>query len=145
MIDLPDGSPLYSYTHKLRSRYGETDQMGYVYYGRYFDYFEEARTEMIRSTGTDYRSMEEAGIMLPVRYGQIEYRSPVHYDEEMSIEVLVFREPVVRLETYYKISTYRNSEPHIIGQVDLIFADRETRRPVRVPDWFLQSMAPLKT
>ena len=50
-ISFPDKKPLIEYTHTLRSRYGETDKMGYVYYGRYLEYFEVARTEMIRSFG----------------------------------------------------------------------------------------------
>ncbi|MCC5913986.1 MAG: acyl-CoA thioesterase [Balneolaceae bacterium] len=145
MIHFPEKDPLYSYKHTLRSRYGETDRMGYVYYGRYFDYFEAARTEMIRHTGTDYRKLEEAGVMLPVSYGQIEYRTPIIYDEEMQIEVLVYKEPMVRLETYYKISTYRNSEPHILGQVNLVFVSEETRKPMRAPQWFLDSLESLKS
>lgn len=73
-ISFPDREPLIEYTHKLRSRYGETDKMGYVYYGRYLEYFEVARTEMIRSFGLSYRELEENGVMLPVIHSELEYK-----------------------------------------------------------------------
>src|SRR5690625_6998032 len=103
MVNTPDKEPIYSYTYTLRSRYGETDQMGYVYYGRYLDYFEVARTEMIRDLGVSYSKLEEEGFMLPVIYAQISYKSPIYYDEEMNITVLLFRKPRVKLETFYEI------------------------------------------
>lgn len=138
MIEFPDVKPVLSYSHALRSRYGETDQMGYVYYGRYFEYFEVARTEMIRSLGIPYSKLEDDGIMLPVTYSQIEYKSPVFYDEEMNIQVFVFKQPLVRLETFYRITTYRQSEPHILGQVNLCFSKTETRKPCKAPGYFLE-------
>lgn len=138
MIRFPDKAPVHSYTHTLRSRYGETDQMGYVYYGRYLEYFEVARTEMIRDLGIPYSGLEEDGVMLPVIYSQIEYKSPVFYDEEMQIEVLMYEKPLVRLETFYKIVTYRQQLPHIIGQVNLCFVNKKTRRPCKAPDYFLE-------
>src|SRR5690625_1694960 len=100
MVNTPDKEPIYSYTYTLRSRYGETDQMGYVYYGRYLDYFEVARTEMIRDLAVSYSKLEEDGIILPVLYAQSSYDRPICYDEEMNITVLRFRKPRVKLETF---------------------------------------------
>ncbi|MEQ8423079.1 MAG: hotdog domain-containing protein, partial [Cyclobacteriaceae bacterium] len=50
----------------LRVRYGETDQMGYVYYGNYASYFEVARVESLRQLGMTYKELEEMGVMMPV-------------------------------------------------------------------------------
>ena len=58
---------------KLRVRYGETDQMGYVYYGNYAQFFEVGRVEWLRALGVSYKSLEESGIMLPVRELNINY------------------------------------------------------------------------
>lgn len=137
MINFPDKDPVLKYSHTLRSRYGETDQMGYVYYGRYLEYFEVARTEMIRSMGFSYKKLEDEGVMLPVIYSQIEYKSPVFYDEEMRIEVSVFDKPLVRLETFYRVFTKRKDEPHILGQVNLCFTESRSRRPCKAPDHFI--------
>ena len=62
MVLFPDGIPIHSFEHRLRSRYSETDKMGYVYYGRYLENFEQARTEMIRIMGVHYITMEKDGL-----------------------------------------------------------------------------------
>lgn len=140
MIRFPDQNPILTYEHRLRSRYGETDRMGYVYYGRYLDYFEEARTEMIRDLGFPYKKMEEEGVMLPVVNAALEYKSPVHYDEEMDIKVKIFELPMVRLYTYYEVYTGKSGKPHVLGKVTLAFSDAQTRRPCRAPDNFLRRL-----
>lgn len=137
MITFPDHAPLISYTYRLRSRYGETDKMGYVYYGRYLEYFEVARTEMIRSFGISYRELEDDGYMLPVIHAELEYKTPINYDVEMHIEVLVYTTPGVRLQTYYKVYTEDEPNPHVLGEVTLCFVDAESRRPRRAPESFL--------
>ena len=140
MINFPQKKPVTTHTHILRSRYGETDKMGYVYYGKYLEYFEVARTELIRSLGIPYSRLEENGVMLPVIYSQIVYKSPVFYDEEMRIEVSVFDKPVVRLETWYRVFTSRQKDPHVLGQVNLCFVNTETRKPCKAPGYFLEKM-----
>lgn len=137
---LPSKEPIYLFTHQLRSRYGETDQMGYVYYGRYLEYFEEARTEMIRSLGFPYTRLEEKGIMLPVVHTEVDYKAPVFYDELMKITVKLYEIPTVRLRTFYEVFTERNQKPHILGNVDLCFMDEETRKPCRAPDDFIENL-----
>lgn len=140
MIVFSDTSPLFSYTHALRSRYGETDKMGYVYYGRYPEFFEVARTEMMRSLGLSYRKMEQEGVMLPVVSMKIDYKQPVYYDEEMLINVMLFEKPLVKLHTYYAIHTERQQNAHVKGRVTLCFVDAESRRPIKAPAQFLRRL-----
>lgn len=141
---IPNSTPIYSYSHKLRSRYGETDQMGYVYYGRYLEYFEVARTEMIRSLGMPYTALEEKGIMLPVVHTEVDYKAPIYYDELMNIKVHLFTVPTVKLETYYEIYTDRSEKPHALGKVTLCFMKEENRKPCRAPENFLDSLSAVK-
>jgi acyl-CoA thioester hydrolase len=140
MIQFPDHTPVLTHQLILRSRYSETDKMGYVYYGRYLEYFEAARTEMIRAVGISYSQLEDDGIMLPVIYAQVQYKSPIYYDEEMNIEVNVYTKPLVRLETFYRIRTERQPAPHVLGQVNLCFTNSETRKPCKAPDYFLERL-----
>jgi len=139
----PDSQPIYSFTHSIRSRYGETDKMGYVYYGRYLEYFEVARTEMIRSIGMPYSALEEEGVMLPVIHTSIDYKAPIYYDELMQVEVLLYNLPAVKLETYYNISTERSEQPHAIGKVTLCFMKEDSRKPCRAPKRFLENLSAL--
>ena len=50
---------MYSFETKVRVRYGETDQMGFVYYGVFAQYFEIGRVELLRSLGISYKKLEE--------------------------------------------------------------------------------------
>lgn len=139
-MEFPDKPPIIEYTHRLRSRYGETDRMGYAYYGRYLEYFEVARTEMIRSYGLSYREMEDSGVMLPVIHAELEYKIPITYDEEMHIKVMVYDMPSVRLQTFYEVRTSESDNVHVFGEVSLCFMDRETRKPLRAPASFLKGI-----
>ncbi len=46
---------MYQSETRIRVRYGETDQMGYVYYGFYAMYYEVARVESLRQLGLTYK------------------------------------------------------------------------------------------
>lgn len=137
---LPSNSPIFTYTCSLRSRYAETDKMGYVYYGRYLEYFEVARTEMIRSLGMPYSELEDRGIMLPVVQTRIDYKAPIYYDELMHINVHLYDIPTVKLETWYEVFTDRQSDPHAIGKVMLCFMEEKTRKPRRAPREFTEGL-----
>ena len=41
--------------------------MGVVHHSNYVNYYEVARTEMMRERGISYKEMEQRGVMLPVR------------------------------------------------------------------------------
>ncbi|SRR6266540_3474583 len=75
---------------RVRVIYGDTDQMGMVYYGNYLRYFEVARNELLRASGVAYRRFEETHrLMLPVVEASIRYRRPARYDDELSIRAAV--------------------------------------------------------
>ena len=69
----------------IRVPYADTDQMGMVYYANYFIYFERGRTEWLRAEGLEYRSLEEKGVFLPVVEASCKYRSPVKYDDLITV------------------------------------------------------------
>ena len=92
---------------RIRTRYSETDQMGYVYYGNYALYFEVARVEAMRDLGMSYRELEQRGIMLPVVSFNIEYLKPALYDENLNIITKIIELPSVRIKFDYE--TYNES------------------------------------
>ena len=94
---------MFVYTHFLRVRYAETDQMGVVYHGNYITYLEVARAEAIRSLGITYKEMELGGVAMPVVDVNIQYLKPAHYDEELRIVVTVKSFPDKRLCADYEI------------------------------------------
>src|SRR5205085_5692732 len=73
---------MYTSETKVRVRYGETDQMGYAYYGVYAMYYEVARVESLRQLGLTYKELEEMDVMLPVLENHTKFISPAYYDDE---------------------------------------------------------------
>lgn len=72
---------MFIYNYQLRVRYSDTDQMGYVYYCNYSNYFEQARAEAIRSLGIAYKDIEAEGIIIPVTWLNIKFINPAFYDD----------------------------------------------------------------
>lgn len=71
---------------RVRVIYGDTDQMGMVYYANYLRYFEVARNEHLRVAGASYRAFEEThGLLLPVVEAHVAYHRPARYDDELLI------------------------------------------------------------
>lgn len=125
--------------HQLRVRYSETDQMGYVYYGNYAQYFEIGRTELIRAIGWPYRAMEEAGIMLPVHSMEINFKGPATYDDELTIVSMMKHPPKGPAITIFH-EIYCGSRLITIGSVTLVFVRKNTMRPVAPPPEFTQTV-----
>jgi acyl-CoA thioester hydrolase len=72
---------------QVRVIYGDTDQMGVVYYANYLRYFEAGRNEFIRARGLRYRDFEARfGLRLPVAEAQVSYRAPARYDDLITVE-----------------------------------------------------------
>jgi acyl-CoA thioester hydrolase len=75
-------------TMQIRVIYGDTDQMGVVYYANYLRFFEAARNEFIRAKGLRYRDFErEFGLMLPVVDASVQYKRPARYDDLLTVEI----------------------------------------------------------
>lgn len=120
------------FQHKIRVRYGETDQMGFVYYGNYALYFEEARTELIRSVGFSYKEMEKMGVAMPVVNMNINYRSPAKYDDLITSYTWI-KENVGRKITF--CTELFNAEGKLINQseITLVFIDTQTQKAITCP------------
>lgn len=120
---------------KIRVRYGETDQMGYMYYGNYAEFYEVARVEMLRSIGMTYRGMEEAGVMMPVLEMHSKYFKPARYDEEITIKVILEKMPGIRIR--FKYEFYNEADEFIHeGETTLAFVDMKRNRPCLPPEDF---------
>ena len=122
---------MYIHETKIRVRYGETDQMGYVYYGNYCQYFEVARVEMLRSLGVSYKSLEDSGVMLPVLDLQIKYIKPAFYDDELTIVTSLKEMPGVRIKFEYQIKNAAGDTLNL-ASTTLVFVEKTTgkRQPM---------------
>ena len=124
---------MYQSETRVRVRYGETDQMGYVYCGMYAMYYEVARVESLRQLGLTYRSIEEMGVMMPVLENKSKYLAPALYDENLRIVTTLREKPGVRIRFEYEIYNEAGSLLHT-GETLLAFVNKATGRPCRPPE-----------
>ncbi len=126
--------------YQKRVRYGETDQMGYLYYGHYAQYYEIGRVEMLRSCGLTYREMElEHGIMMPVVSLQMRFVRPAYYDELLTIRTTLRRLPD-RFITF-EVEIF-NPDGKLVngGSVRLCFVEKASGRTVSAPEFLLDKL-----
>ena len=117
---------------KLRVRYSDTDQMGYVYYGRYASYYEIARVELFRNLGFSYKKLEEEGIGMPVIDMETKYLLPIKYDEEITISTRIEKLPSSRIIFHYEILNQNNDLANT-AKTTLTFINLLNKRPVKTP------------
>jgi len=121
---------------EIRVRYGETDRMGFCYYGNYAQFLEVARVELLRSQGISYKELEDAGILLPVRNFSIKYIAPSRYDDLLSIQTEITNIKGSRIEFNYEI---RNQNNVLIATAytELVFVNSNSLKPTNAPDEIL--------
>ncbi len=124
---------------QFRVRYGETDQMGFVYYGNYAQYFEMGRTEWLRKLGITYKKMEEDGIMLPVMNLNINYLKPAKYDDLLTLKTILPKLPSAKIEFSYEVY---NEEGELLttAKTTLVFVNMKTNKPTRAPEYVLKKL-----
>jgi acyl-CoA thioester hydrolase len=109
--------------HEIRVIFGDTDQMGVVYYANYLRYFESARADYWRSLGKSYRDLVAWGVALPVVEAHCYYRRTAHYEDLLVVDVRVSELRPASLRFAYQI--FRGDE---------LLADGTTRHAVIGPD-----------
>jgi acyl-CoA thioester hydrolase len=125
----------------VRVRYGETDQMGYVYYGNYAKYYEVGRVESLRQLGLTYKELEEMGVMMPVLENSSKFLSPALYDDLLRIVTTIRVKPSVRITFEYEIF---NGQDRLIhqGETLLAFVQKSNGKPCRPPEVFQKVLEP---
>lgn len=115
--------------------YGDTDQMGVVYYANYFAFFERGRCEWMREGGLDYAALEKSGVFLPVVEAHCRYRESARFDDLLIIETRVASTTRIRLSFEYRILREEpdGSETLIAEGSTLHAAIGRDGRPVRLP------------
>lgn len=133
---------MYSYDFKKRVRYGETDQMGYLYYGNYAQYYEIGRVEMLRSLGLTYKEMEqEHGIWMPVVSMEMRFVRPGFYDELLTIRTTLRQLPEKFITFHVEIF---NEKSKLIngGSVKLCFLEAKSGQTISAPEFLLAKLRP---
>ena len=133
---------MYTFATNIRVRYAETDQMGVVYHGNYFQYFEVARAECIRELGFTYADMEKAGIIMPVVEVNCKYLRPALYDDLLTIKITLKQLPENHKILFYQEVFNEKNELLATGTVLLYFMNAATMQRSKLPDALYQKLKP---
>ncbi len=130
---------MYSDKTQIRVRYGETDQMGFVYYGHYALYYEVGRVEAIRKLGISYRTFEQHDVLMPVVKVEARYIQPARYDDLLTIQTTITKLP----DRFITFEVEIRNEALVLlhkAVVTLCFRHRHTGKMLRAPDVILEKL-----
>lgn len=130
---------MYSSETRLRVRYGETDRMGYAYYGNYAEYIEVGRVEALRELGYSYKDLEDSGVLLPVLEYWSKFIKPALYDDLLTIRTIIQEVPSTRFPFDYEVLNEKG-ELLTKAKTTLVFVDKATGRPCQCPSDLQESL-----
>ena len=126
---------------KFKTRYAETDQMGYIHHSIYAQYYEMGRIDLMHKIGISYKQMEKDGYILPVYTLQSKYFIPLTFDELITLKTYVKYLKGVRLAFGYEI--YNEAGEKVTeGEVVLVFAGKNGK-PIKPPKQFVEKIESL--
>lgn len=123
----------YPFSHRVRTRFAETDAMGVVHHAAYLPYLEEARVELLRQLGHPYTDLRSGGVDLVVLEVFVQYRRPLRFDDQVDIGLVVGAVTHTAFQIAYLLRVadeVRATAVTVHGAVDA------GGRARRLPDWF---------
>jgi acyl-CoA thioester hydrolase len=118
----------------VRVRYAETDQMGVVYYGNYFTWFEIGRVELCRQLGFEYKRMEsEDDSFIVVADAHCRYKRPARFDDLLVIRTKVSESQRRTVRFDYEIIDQASGELLATGDTLHVICDR-LGKPKSLPE-----------
>ncbi|WP_026476727.1 acyl-CoA thioesterase [Alkaliphilus transvaalensis] len=120
---------------EITVRYAETDQMGVVYHGNYFPWFEIGRTTLLKDMGYSYKELEDENILLPVTEVTCQYKESAKYDDVVEIRTKVKEMKGVRITFSYEL--YRKADQQLLasGTTTHAFVNRAFK-PINIKKQF---------
>lgn len=126
----------------VRVRYGETDKMGFLYYGNYAQYYEVGRVEMIRNLGISYKDLENMGILMPVLEMHVQFVRPAYYDDVIQIKTILKQLPVGSDIIFH--AELRNDQDKLLNtsEIKLAFVDSSRMKKTGMPAILAEKLKP---
>ncbi len=125
--------------HPVKVYYRDVDKMGIVYYSRYFEYFEESRTELFGSIGIKITNIERKGIKLPVISCQCDFKKGARFEDTMLIKSWINQKPRSTLKIFYKAVLKKTNDLLVTGSTIHAFTNN-AGKPIKPPKSILDYM-----
>lgn len=129
-------------TTNIRVRYGETDQMGYLYYGFYAWYYEVGRVEALRELGIIYKDLEQQGCLMVVGKMESKYIRPAQYDDNLTVKTSIESLPKMSVILFKTEIENEQGELLNIGQVRIVCVNASTRQKMAIPNQIIETLKP---
>ncbi|NLU38175.1 MAG: acyl-CoA thioesterase [Bacteroidales bacterium] len=123
--------------HSFRVMYPDTDQMGTVHHSNYVKYYETAHWQLFRSIGISYKSVEDAGYMLPVIRMNFHFRKTIGYDTLLTVHTTLKAIKGARIWFTHKLYNEQNV---LVNETELAFMKKENWKPCPAPDMVLNAI-----
>ena len=127
------------YDHPIKIYYKDVDQMGIVYYSRYYEYFEEARTELLASIGLDVMEVEKRGITLPVISSHCDYKRGAKFEQNILVKTSIDSIPKSKLRIDYFVFIENEKDFIVNGYTEHAFVNKGGQA-VRAPKMILDHL-----
>lgn len=129
-----------SHITSIRVRYADTDKMQFVYNGKYLEYFEVGRTELLRNCGLVYSTLEKEGYQLPLIEACIKYKNPAYYDDILLIEAKLEELYSAKVHIEYRITRESNEDVIASGFTSHMFIKTDTKKPTKPPQVYIDAL-----
>ena len=128
----------FGFTHDVRVRFAETDAQGIAHHASYVVWLEEARVAYLATNAGGYPAIRARGIEALTTGVEIAYHQAAEFDDVLTIGVRCAEIRGARFSYVYRVE--RAGERIATATTLHATVDRDTYRPVRVPDWFVAAV-----
>lgn len=129
------------HTTTIRVRYADTDKMQFVYNGKYLEYFEVGRTELLRHEGLPYSDIENAGYQLPLREAGLKFKQPAVYDDLLDVEARLEKLYSAEVRIFYRITRKGTDNLIAEGFTSHMFIHEDSKKPTKPPKIYIDKLS----
>lgn len=129
-------------TTTIRVHYALTDQMGFVYYGNYAQFYEIGRTEAIRQLGYTYKDIESMGIIMPVVDLHFKFLRPAKYDDLLTVKTTLRELPIHHKIVFHGEVFNEAGQLLNAGDVTLYFMEASGMKRCSMPEALMEKLRP---
>jgi acyl-CoA thioester hydrolase len=130
-----------SHSIPVRVYYQDTDAGGVVFHAQYLAFMERARTELLNEADIDLAKLAAVtGAMFFVHEIHVKYHRPALLNELLMVSAEVVK--MGRASFVFRQRVEREGELLVEADVSVATVDRDTKRPVRMPQVLTDTFTP---
>lgn len=120
----------------VRVYWEDTDAGGVVYHSRYLNFFERARSELLRARGIDQMELKEQhGFIWVVTEMDVKFRRAARLDDELDVSADFRWMKGVRQGFHQEITRRADGAQIAAAEVTAVMLQADSLKPARLPNW----------